>query len=126
VAAVAESFCSKNQKGNDGPNLILKPQKTLTNIDAQGGNDIVDGDGLAEPGTGDDKIKGGDGNDVIARDVTGGTGTGDDKINGGKGNDHLVGNGVADHFKCGSGDDNTPDFNALEGDKATGNCETVP
>jgi hypothetical protein len=41
-------------KGNDGPNLILKPQKTLTNIDAQGGNDIVDGDGLAEPGTGDD------------------------------------------------------------------------
>jgi hypothetical protein len=41
-------------KGNDGPSLILKPQKTLTNIDAQGGNDIVDGDGLAEPGTGDD------------------------------------------------------------------------
>jgi hypothetical protein len=41
-------------KGNDGPNLILKPQKTLTNIDAQGGNDIVDGDRLAEPGTGDD------------------------------------------------------------------------
>lgn len=40
-------------KGNDRPNLILKPQKTLTNIDAQGGNDIVDGDGLAEPGTGD-------------------------------------------------------------------------
>ena len=35
------------------------------------GNDIVDGDGLAEPGTGDDKI------------------------NGGKGNDHLVGNGGA-------------------------------
>lgn len=41
-------------KGNDRPNLILKPQKTLTNIDVQGGNDIVDGDGLAEPGTGDD------------------------------------------------------------------------
>jgi hypothetical protein len=41
-------------KGNDGPNLILKPQKMLTNIDAQGGSDIVDEDGLAEPGTGND------------------------------------------------------------------------
>jgi hypothetical protein len=40
-------------KGNDGPNLILGTPEDV-NIDAQGGNDIVDGDGLAEPGTGDD------------------------------------------------------------------------
>jgi hypothetical protein len=40
-------------KGNDGPNLILGTPEDV-NIDAQGGNDIVDGDGLAEPGTGED------------------------------------------------------------------------
>jgi hypothetical protein len=53
VAAVAESLQQKS-KATTGLISYLEPQKTLTNIDAQGGNDIVDGDGLAEPGTGDD------------------------------------------------------------------------
>jgi hypothetical protein len=42
-----------------------------------------------------------------------------------QGNDELTGNGGADKFKCGSGDDVVTDYNEGEGDKATGNCENV-
>lgn len=75
---------------------------------------------------GDDKIKSGKGNDFNLGDNFFGSGAGgDDKINAGQGDDTLGGGGGADKFKCGNGDDTVTDFNAAEGDKATGNCEGI-
>lgn len=54
-----------------------------------------------------------------------GTGTGDDKLSGGKGDDIMGGQGGADKFNCGKGQDTVTDFNEAEGDKASGNCEGV-
>jgi hypothetical protein len=48
-----------------------------------------------------------------------------DKIKAGKSDDTLTGNGGADKFKCGSGNDEVTDYNPDEGDKATDNYENV-
>jgi Ca2+-binding RTX toxin-like protein len=77
-----------------------------------------DGDG------GNDIIKSGKGNDINFGDNQVGSGAGgDDKINAGQGDDELTGGGGEDKFKCGNGQDTITDFNKVEGDKATGNCE---
>ena len=95
-------------------------------INSGDGNDINSGDSFSGDGSGNDKIKSGKGNDINIGDTsTGIVGSGDDKINAGQGDDILLGNGGADKFQCGSGEDTVTDFNEAEGDKATGNCENV-
>ena len=77
--------------------------------------------------SGNDKINSGKGDDVNYGDTVGDSneGTGNDKINAGQGDDQLTGNGGADKFQCGGGEDTVTDFNEAEGDKAAGNCENV-
>lgn len=89
------------------------------------GNDHNSGDTFQGDGSGDDKINSGKGDDVNFGDSEHGTGSGNDKKNAGQGDDQLTGNGGADKFQCGKGQDTVTDFNEAEGDKATGNCENV-
>ena len=55
-----------------------------------------------------------------------GEGSGEDKIISGDGVDHLAGNGGRDIFVCGEGEDDTvTDYNEVEGDIATPDCENI-
>jgi len=65
------------------------------------------------------------GNDNNIGDTFIGDGSGNDKVNAGQGDDQLTGGRGEDKFQCSSGEDTVTDFNAAEGDKATGNCENI-
>jgi Ca2+-binding RTX toxin-like protein len=74
----------------------------------------------------DDVIISGDGGDGNSGDTTIGTGFEDDVIVSGDGDDQSTGNGGADIFVCGDGEDDTvTDFNEAEGDIATPDCENI-
>src|SRR5215217_8945223 len=118
-AAFAEKI-----EGDEGPNTLIGTPGN-DKIDSKGGNDNNFGDTVEGDGSGDDKINSGKGDDVNIGDSGDGTGSGDDKINAGQGDDELTGNGGADKFQCGKGEDTVTDFNEEEGDKATGNCENI-
>jgi Ca2+-binding RTX toxin-like protein len=81
------------------------------------GDDIVDG------GPDNDTIYGNTGNDFVAGN------TGMDSLIAGKGDDILRGKNALiseaepDSFNCGPGEDTMDDFNSLEGDVKTGDCE---
>jgi Ca2+-binding RTX toxin-like protein len=117
------AFAAKIE-GDEGPNTLVGTPGN-DKIDSKGGNDRNRGDTAFGDGSGDDKINSGKGDDVNFGDTTEGTGSGDDKINAGQGDDELTGNGGADKFQCGGGEDTVTDFNPEEGDKATGNCENI-
>lgn len=68
---------------------------------------------------GNDMIKGGKGNDEIHGD------NGNDLLFGGNGNDTLSGGKGADFFYCGTGIDAINDYNAVDGDVRSSDCETV-
>src|SRR5829696_8618049 len=118
-AAFAEKI-----EGDEGPNTLIGTPGN-DKIDSKGGNDGNIGDTIEGDGSGNDKINSGEGNDDNFGDTEVGTGSGDDKINAGQGDDVSTGNGGADKFQCGKGEDTVTDFNEEEGDKATGNCENI-
>jgi Ca2+-binding RTX toxin-like protein len=81
------------------------------------GNDIVDG------GPDNDTIYGNAGNDFIAGNTGMDSliaGTGDDIL---RGKNALISEAEPDSFNCGPGKDTIDDFNSLEGDLKTGDCE---
>jgi hypothetical protein len=68
---------------------------------------------------GNDMIQGGKGNDEIHGD------NGNDLLSGGHGDDSLTGGEGADFFYCGAGIDSITDYNAIDGDVRSSDCETV-
>lgn len=67
---------------------------------------------------GDDQLIGGTGNDGLHG------GSGDDQLIGDPGDDILYGSPGEDSFRCGTGNDKIINFNALEGDVKTNDCES--
>ena len=68
---------------------------------------------------GNDMIQGGKGNDEIHGD------NGNDLLSGGHGDDSLTGGEGADFLYCGTGIDSITDYNAIDGDVRSSDCETV-
>ncbi|MDR4512494.1 MAG: hypothetical protein MRJ93_12410 [Nitrososphaeraceae archaeon] len=103
------------------------------------GDDTIDGgpgDDELQGGEGDDTIDGGPGDDEIEGDsgddyLVGGEdddeldgGKGDDVLEGGPGKDELKGGKGADKFICDK-KDTIKDFNSLEKDRISGDCEYI-
>jgi Ca2+-binding RTX toxin-like protein len=119
--------CLNGGKGND----ILYGDLGYDMLNGNEGDDQLIGDsgfdklygGIGDDdlvgGLGDDLLDGGDGNDVLKG------GKGNDKLIGGNGDDTLIGNSDADFYICGPGNDIAVQFNNLEGDKKTADCETI-
>ena len=77
------------------------------------------GDTVHADGSGDDVIVSGEGEDDNEGDTLSGDGYGDDVIVSGEERDFNSGNGGADIFACGDGEEDTvTDFNGAEGDIA--------
>jgi len=98
--------------GNEGDDELIGDSGNDKLYGGAGDDDLVGN-------LGDDFLDGGDGNDVLKG------GKGDDKLIGGNGDDTLIGNSGADFYICGPGNDIAVQFNSLEGDKKTVDCETV-
>jgi hemolysin type calcium-binding protein/galactose oxidase-like protein len=105
--------------GNKGRNVIYSLPGDDT-IRGGRGSDFLCG------GVGNDKIYGEDGDDKIfgfsGNDELYGS-AGNDRLVGGAANDILSGGPGADIFDCGSGIDTILDFNRLESDTKTSDCE---
>ncbi|MEO0681869.1 MAG: calcium-binding protein [Pseudomonadota bacterium] len=100
----------KTIRGSDKAD-VLQASKRQPNIDAGGGNDVLEGDRRAnrlEGGDGNDRIKAGSGKDVVdggnGNDVLRGNG-GNDRIEGGRGNDNMFGGTGKDNLDGGKGRD---------------------
>jgi Ca2+-binding RTX toxin-like protein len=128
-----------NIDGTDQADLI-GGLEGADNILAMGGNDLVQGDENKDDirgGLGDDMLQGNEGNDRIRGEegndiITGGEqddyisgGEGDDKLFGSLGDDVLEGGPGADSFQCDDHNDAVLDFNRVEGDVATSDCEVI-
>jgi Ca2+-binding RTX toxin-like protein len=81
--------------------------------------DLESTDFIIAAKSGDDILQGGKGNDEIHGD------NGNDLLFGGDGNDTLTGGKGADFFYCGTGIDVINDYNAIDGDVRSSDCETV-
>jgi Ca2+-binding RTX toxin-like protein len=116
--------------GGSGNDRIISPS-VITR--GGSGNDFIqfaDCGGIAFGDSGNDELRGGEqpvelhggsGNDKLV----GGFDNGDDELFGDKGDDTLTGRDGADSFDCGPGTDIITDFNEVEGDTKTENCENV-
>jgi hypothetical protein len=94
----------KDDRINATLNSNLGGDVTAFLIVAKNGNDMIQG------GKGNDEIHGNNGNDLLS---------------GGHGDDSLTGGEGADFFYCGTGIDSITDYNALDGDVRSSDCETV-
>ena len=113
-------------EGTEGPDFIEGTEGDDV-IDSKGGDDSNFGDTFFGDGSGDDIIASGEGDDVNVGDFSfRGQGSGNDIIASGEGEDQSTGNGGADIFVCGGGEEDTvTDFNEAEGDIAAPDCENV-
>jgi hypothetical protein len=110
-------------EGTEGPDVLVGTPDDQ--IDSKGGDDINIGDTVFGDGSGDDIIASGEGHDQNFGDTFSGDGSGDDIIASGEGIDENSGNGGADIFSCGDGEDTVTDFNEAEGDIAAPDCENI-
>ncbi len=110
-------------EGTEGPDEIVgTPGEDV--IDSKGGNDFNFGDTFRGDGSGDDVILSGEGSDGNYGDTREeGVGSGEDKIITGDADNQSTGNGGADTFVCGGGEDTITDYDEAEGDSKTEDCE---
>jgi Ca2+-binding RTX toxin-like protein len=110
ITAVRNSFIdlingtNKDDRINATLNNLGKGDLAAFLIVAKNGNDMLQG------GKGNDEIHGDNGNDLLS---------------GGHGDDSLTGGEGADFFYCGAGIDSITDYNAIDGDVRSSDCETV-
>jgi Ca2+-binding RTX toxin-like protein len=100
-------------EGTEGRDVIVgTPGADL--IDSKGDTDENIGDTRRGQGSGNDVIFSGEGDDDTYGDTRRGQGSGNDIIVTEQGDDQSTGNGGADIFVCGDGDDTVTDFNEEE------------